>query len=167
MNHQIVPPLRPSVVSYLVTRGSLWAPLLMLAALLIPSAQAEQSKKVGPFDVHYVAIPTTFLTPEIARQYDIVRGKDRAMVNLSILDDKGGAVSATVKGTMKNLPGQVLPLKFVEVREGDALYYIASVRFTDQEIVRFKVEFSTDVGSANQTDETYELEFQQKLYWEP
>jgi len=138
--------------------------ILCLAALLASTAvYSEQSQQVGPFEVHYIAFPTTFLSPEIARQYDIVRGKDRALVNLSILDAQGKAVTATVEGTMKNLPGQILPLKFVEVREGDALYYLASARYTDQEIVRFKIEFSP---TADSTPQSYKLEFQQKLYWE-
>lgn len=131
---------------------------------LSATVQAEQNKKIGPYDVHYIAFPTTFLSPEIARQYNIVRGKDRALVNISILDNQGKAVAADIRGTMKNLPGQILPLDFVEVREGDALYYLASARYTDQEIVRFKIEFTPQTSSSPRA---YQLEFQQKLYREP
>ena len=48
------------------------------------TSTAEQMKKLGRFEVHYVVVPTTFFSTVIAERYDIVRGKDRAMMNVSV-----------------------------------------------------------------------------------
>jgi len=121
---------------------------------------AEQSQKLGNFDVHYIVFPTTLLSAEIANQYNIVRARDRALLNVSVLDANGAAVKAKVTGSVKNLPGQILSLKFNEVIEQPARYYLAEVRFTDQEIMRFVVEIEAADGKR------HELKFEQKLYWE-
>jgi len=69
-------------------------------------------------------------------------------------------VRAKLNGTVKNLPGQILRLNFEEVIEGDAVYYLAQTRFSDQELMRFKINFVGPDGVENK------LDFDQKLYWE-
>ena len=132
-----------------------------IAALLCSvGALAEQSKKVGNYTVHYVAFASTFISPEMAKKYDIVRGRNRALVNISVLGADNMPVRAKLSGTVKNLPGQVIPLQFEEVLEGDAVYYLTQTRFSDQEIMRFTIKFKGPDGVAN------ELKFEQKMYWE-
>ena len=46
-------------------------------ALALPAA-AENSVRSGDLVVHYNAVPTTSLTPEVARQYAITRSANRA-----------------------------------------------------------------------------------------
>jgi hypothetical protein len=139
--------------------------LLLLAVLacglgITAPGHAEQTQKFGNLEVHYIVFPTTLLSAEIANQYNIVRARDRALLNISILDADGNAVKARVTGSVKNLPGQILALRFNEVVEQPARYYLAEVRFTDQEIMRFVVEIEAADGKR------HELKFEQKLYWE-
>ena len=47
--------------------------LLMFSSSFIGSAMAENMKKLGTFNVHYIAIGATFITPEIAKTYNIER----------------------------------------------------------------------------------------------
>ena len=96
----------------------------------------------------------------MARKYNVVRGRNRALINISVLDKDNQPVRAKLNGTVKNLPGQILRLNFEEVVEGDAVYYLAQTRFSDQEIMRFDIRFVGPDGIAN------ELKFEQKLYWE-
>ena len=53
--------------------------LLLLVSVLITlmpaTAQAENMKKLGSMNVHYIALGATFLTPEIAQAYGIQRSK--------------------------------------------------------------------------------------------
>jgi hypothetical protein len=138
-----------------VFRGSVLAGLLLT---LMPSAQAEQFRRLGAWDVHYVVIRTSFLKPEIAARNNIVRGRDRALLNLSVLGRDGQPVAAEVTGTVRNLLEQVQPLEFQTVREGTAIYYLAEVRHTDRETLRFAIDIVPPDGIPQQ------LRFQQQLY---
>ncbi|MCB1683236.1 MAG: DUF4426 domain-containing protein [Pseudomonadales bacterium] len=131
--------------------------LLLLAGL---SAQAEQMQKLGEYEVHYVVVPTSFFNPAIADRYDIVRGKDRALMNLSILNADQVPVTAQVEGTMTNLLGQQQQLEFTEVREGSAVYYLAPIKHTDRETLRFSIRIAVP------GDTPHELKFQQQMYWD-
>lgn len=131
--------------------------ILFLCAL---PASGEQQQKLGPFEVHYVVVPTSFFNTDIAERYDIIRGKDRALMNISILDRDLVPVHALVEGLITNLLGQQQSLEFKEITEGDAVYYLAPIKHTDRETLRFTVEITVP------GDETRELRFQQQMYWD-
>ena len=63
-------------------------------------------------------------------------------------------------GITKNLLSQEVDLEFREVREGPAIYYLAEVRHTDRETLRFRIEVTTPDG------EIRELAFQQQMFWD-
>lgn len=134
-------------------------PWLLIAGLLLaPSAQAEQFRRLGAWDVHYVVIRTSFLKPDIAARNNIVRGPDRALLNISVLGQDGQPVAAELSGTVRNLLEQVTPLEFQTVREGEAIYYLAQIRHTDRETLRFAIDIVPPDGI------TQQLRFQQQMY---
>ncbi len=128
--------------------------------LCAASANAEQMERLGPYEAHYVVVNTTFFNEEVAARYDLVRGRDRALVNLSFLDDTGTPIAVSLQGTVKNLLSQEETLDFREVREGEAIYYLAEIRHTDRDTLRFRVQVTTPDG------ETRELAFQQQMFWD-
>jgi len=134
----------------------LLAGLLLLG--LLPGAHAEQFKRLGAWDVHYVVVRTSFLKPEIAARNEIIRGPDRALLNISVIGQDGKPVTAALTGHVRNLLEQNMPLEFREVREGEAVYYLAQFRHTDREILRFYVDITPPDGTAQR------LEFQQQMY---
>lgn len=131
--------------------------LLTLSLACIP-AQAEQMQEFGAWQVHYVVIPTTFLLPEIAQQYKITRGKDRALINVSLIHNSNGPSTATATGEVVNLLSQTQQLEFREVREGEAVYYLADLKHTDRDLLRFQLQVQTPQGR------TLQVKFQQKMY---
>ena len=131
---------------------------LVLLIAACPFANAEQMRKLGTWDVHYVVIRTSFLTPEIAARNGIVRGPDRALLNVSVIGADGRPVAATLAGTVRNLLEQSSPLEFAEVREGEAIYYLAQLRHTDRDTLRFVIDIRPPDGT------TQRLEFQQQMY---
>ncbi|WP_448564576.1 DUF4426 domain-containing protein [Thalassotalea ganghwensis] len=143
----------------------LFAKLLLSFSLLllsISSSHAENMQKLGGMNVHYMAIGATFLTPEIAKAYNIERSKYNGLVNISVLDNtKAGLPAKTVSitGSAKNLAGQRKNLSFTEVKEGDAIYYLAQVNYRDQETIVFDL-------TINDGNETQQLKFSQKFYTE-
>ncbi|WP_257324432.1 DUF4426 domain-containing protein [Pseudoalteromonas rhizosphaerae] len=121
--------------------------------------QGAQYKELGPWQVHYIAFPSTFIQPQIAKTYGLERSGYKGIVNISILkkDSDATAQTAILKGTAKNLLGNKQTLDFKEVIEGDAIYYLAQVDFTNEEILRFEIEIQ-------QGNQFQKLQFQQKFY---
>lgn len=150
---------------HLPTWSNLWSSACLATTLLlslsiagINSAHAEQMQEFGAWQVHYVVIPTTFLLPEVAEQYNITRGKDRALINVSLIHNTDGPSTATASGEVINLLSQRQQLEFREVREGDAIYYLADLKHTDRDLLRFELQVKTPQGRMLQ------VKFQQKMY---
>lgn len=121
---------------------------------------AEQFKTLGSWDVHYIVINTSFLTPEIARAYGLQRSKYQGLVNISVLDKTSHqAQSVSVMGEATNLLGTQKDLVFKEVQDGDAIYYLAVLPFRHDEQYRFNV----DIRHGNETET---LTFKHKFYSE-
>ncbi|MGS2719618.1 DUF4426 domain-containing protein [Paraglaciecola aestuariivivens] len=129
-----------------------------LSILLTNPAQAEQKQVLANWDVHYIALNSTFLTPSVAKQYGIVRSKFNGLINISVLDrqDKS-AQSVVLTGEAKNLLGVVKKLSFKQVQEGQSIYYLATLPFSDREQYRIQVDISD--GAVTKT-----LKFQHKFY---
>ncbi|MEK0160894.1 DUF4426 domain-containing protein [Pseudoalteromonas piscicida] len=140
--------------------------IIALMMLLAPGAFAQdeqggQFKDLGPWEVHYIAFPSTFVQPTIAKAYGLIRSGNKAIVNISVLADKPGkpAVKARVVGSAKNLLGKTVQLEFKEVVEGEAIYYLAQLDYDDEDIFRFDIEISEGKQSRK-------LTFSQKFYVE-
>jgi hypothetical protein len=136
------------------------ATLLIAISFVSVNAHAEVKKTLGDWEVHYIALTTTFLTPEIARANNIVRSGKNALVNISVLDGRSKKAQVVeMTGTARNLLGTVKQLDFKQVKEGDAIYYLASVPFAHKEVLRFDIDIKQ--GRVNQN-----LQFQQTMYVE-
>jgi hypothetical protein len=123
-------------------------------------AKAEQKKTLGDWDVHYIAFPSTFLSPEVARANNITRSTTQAVVNISVLDSETKeALDIEISGNARNLLGTNKTLNFTTVKEGQAIYHLATVSFDDKEVLRFNIDIVDGNVSQN-------LKFQQKMYEE-
>lgn len=95
------------------------------------------SHDFGDYVLHFNAIRTDALTPEVARSNNIPRSANRALVNISILKKTDGADGVPVPGKVAvqavNLNGQFKDLTVREVREGDAIYYLGDVAVANDE----------------------------------
>nr|WP_136250373.1 DUF4426 domain-containing protein [Ningiella ruwaisensis] len=134
--------------------------IFILLSFVIVSSDllAEQKKTLGDWDVHYIAFPSTFLEPEVAKANNITRSSTRAVINISVLDSKSkAALEVEVSGNARNLLGTNKPLEFTTVKEGDAIYHLATVNFDDKEVLRFTIDMKQ--GNVSQ-----QLKFQQKMY---
>ncbi|MBL4900472.1 MAG: DUF4426 domain-containing protein [Colwellia sp.] len=123
-------------------------------------ANADNMKKLGSMNVHYMAIGSTFFTPEIAKVYGITRSRYNGLINISVLDNtKAGnpAKTVSISGQAKNNLGQFKTLVFTEVKEGDAIYYLAQVKYGNEETLHFTLAIND--GKEQQT-----LKFSQKFY---
>ncbi len=134
--------------------------IITLGVLFITSASAENMKKLGSMNVHYMAIGSTFFTPEIAKVYGITRSRYNGLINISVLDNtKPGSPAKTVSitGKAKNNVGQFKDLAFKEVKEGKAIYYLAQVSYNHEETIHFDIII-------NDGKEKQNLKFSQIFY---
>ncbi|GAA4875519.1 DUF4426 domain-containing protein [Ferrimonas pelagia] len=137
--------------------------LLIASLFLLAPASAEQKLQVGDYAIHYVSFGSTFLTPQIAKNYGITRSRYTGLVNVSVIDtsqptDETHAVPVAISGTARNLLGSSKTLEFKEIREGDAIYYIAELSHSNEETFTFNIELS------NGSDLNTKLRFEQKFY---
>jgi len=142
-------------------RLALLCQLGLAALLLAPTAQAE-SQTFGDYTVHYIAVNSTFISPEIAAQYDIERNRRGAFLNIAVLknnaDGSTTPVTATVSGGKQNLLQQSGDITFQEVREGAAIYYLGQFSFSNAELLRFVVEVQPEQkGAAHRIEWTTTL----------
>ncbi|ACL73995.1 DUF4426 domain-containing protein [Thioalkalivibrio sulfidiphilus] len=118
--------------------------LLVMAGALSGTVHAGGQQDFGDYVVHFNALSTDFLSPDVARSYNITRSRNRALINISIMKKSLGVGTepqlAVVTGKAVNLRGQTLPLQFREVRDSTAIYYLAEVGIDDGETLDFMIE---------------------------
>ncbi|MDR7121537.1 DUF4426 domain-containing protein [Rheinheimera soli] len=132
----------------------------LVLALFISPLQAEQKKVLGPWDVHYIAFDSTIIDAKIAQSYQLQRSKYQAVLNISVLNSKDQkAQQVRISGTATDLTQKQIELSFREVKEGEAIYYLAQVPVHDQKHLKFKLDIWQ--GTENQ-----KLEFSQMFYTE-
>lgn len=150
-----------SLLGLLAACGGAGGPTEVPEALPAGTSSAD----IGDHIVHFSAQSTDQLPPLVAREYNIVRSKDRAMLNVSVIRKEDNLpVPAEIKVKTINLTSQ---LKNVTMRRIDeagptaAIYYIGETSVANREWlifdisvkpegvilptnVRFKKQFYTD-----------------------
>jgi len=145
-----------------VTARTLCAAIALAAATLLggcnrgPVAKAPPAQELsetfhdfGNYEIHFNALRTDALTPEIARTYGIQRSTNRVMLNVAILHKEADQaprkpVDATVQVDAYNLNGQLKNLEMRRVSEGEAIYYIGEVSIAGAEILVFDISVTPD-----------------------
>lgn len=127
----------------------------------VPEAQpaGATSTDIGDHVVHFSAQSTDQLPPEVARAYNIVRSKNRAMLNVSVLEEATGSpVAAVVTVRTVNLTGQLKSVTMREINEQDAIYYIGEVPVANRETLVFDISVKPD-GSDESSDVRFKRQF--------
>ncbi|GMM91396.1 DUF4426 domain-containing protein [Vibrio fortis] len=140
----------------------LWITALLTSLIALPT-WAGQFKNIKDVEVHYSAFNSTFLTAQVAKQYQLKRNGYSAILNISILDTSAlgkPATTAKISGTARNLVGNTRTLEFREIKEGDAIYYLAEFPITHEENITFDIDVNSGLKGAGP------LRFTQKFYVE-
>lgn len=113
----------------------------------VPAAEpaGATSVDIGEHIVHFSAQSTDNLPPEVARAYDFVRSKNRAMLTVSVLEkDTNKAVTAEVTVKTVNLTGQLKNITMRTITEGDAIYYIGETPVANRETLIFDITITPE-----------------------
>lgn len=117
--------------------------LSLLLLLCGWNVQAEQFVEDDAYVVHYSAFNSTMLQPEVAKANDLMRSRQRAVMNIAVQrkmpDGSRKAVMAQLKGYTGALGGSERPLDFKMVSEGDAIYYLAEFLIGNGEKLNFDI----------------------------
>ncbi len=138
--------------------------LLFIACAWLGARAANDTQQTfAGYEIVYSAFNSSFISPEVAATYHIIRGKDRGLVNIAVLktgaDVNIGGKPALVTGYVSNILGQRQQLAFVEVNEGTATYYLAPFRFQNEDFMTFKIRVQQDPDKPAD-----ELSFQRTFY---
>jgi len=133
------------------------------AAAPEPALRSTESfRDFGDYVVHFNAISTDQLTPDIARQYGIVRSNNRAMLNVSILRKEPGTTGVPVSGSVSasavNLTGQHKSMTLREIREEAAVYYIGELSVANEETLIFTID-ATPINESSRFSVRYMKQF--------
>jgi hypothetical protein len=98
--------------------------------------------------VHFSAQLTEQLPPEVARAYGILRSKNRAMLNVAVLEaDTGKPVTADITVKTVNLNGQLKNVVLRKIQEQEAIYYIGETSVANQETLIFDITVTPEGSS--------------------
>jgi hypothetical protein len=135
-----------------------------LALVYTGITSGAEVARVGDLEMHGVAVLSTELTPEAARDYNITPGPGRGLLTVTLI--KKGR-----NGKAESVPGQVyagavtqdnklftIPIR--EIRQPDGVYYLGEYRVQAPDTLRFlvnanvlgkpmKAEFSRAFGTAH------------------
>ena len=128
----------------------------------VPTAEpaGETMKDIGDHVIHFSAQSTDQLPPEVARAYNIVRSKNRAMLNVSILRESDNVpVPGDVTVKTVNLTGQLKNVTMRRIDEQDAIYYIGETPVANRETLIFDITVQPEG-----VDTPSEVRFKRQFY---
>lgn len=129
---------------------------LSVNAMAAETIKGERQETFGDMTVHYNTFNSTYLQPDIAKAAELIRSKNQGVINVSII--KGDKpVIAQVSGTVKDLTSKSVPLKFKQITETGAVYYIAQFPVDQQEVRTFEINVQTG-------DKINTINFNQELF---
>ena len=127
------------------------------APTAVPAGETMQD--IGEHIVHFSALTTDRLPSEVARTYSITRSRNRAMLNVSVIDKSDGkSVPANVDVTVSNLTGQIKNITIRRINEQEAIYYIGDITVANRENLIFDISVTPD-GHQEPSDIRFMREF--------
>lgn len=134
------------------------AAVWLFGAALMAQALPQGEVALGQYQLLYSAINSTLLPAEMATAYNLKRKADEVLINITVLDTQTKrAVPVRLTGVAKNLIQQSKPLSFREIKETDAIYYLATLRTTEREVFHFLLDVGLPDGRLEKVKFTQEL----------
>ena len=135
---------------------------ILLAPAVASAGVEETTRETDTHIIHFNVFNSSFLTPEIAKQYGLKRSNYHAMLNLAV-HEKGSPedkpIPVLLQGTVTNIVQQQRSLEFKEIQEGSAIYYLSDFRISDDDLLTFDIKIRTNADSPG-----YDLRFKRRVY---
>jgi hypothetical protein len=125
--------------------------LILLTGMLAVSggAMAQQSEDFANHEVHYNALNSSLISPQVAQAYGIRRSSSSALLTITIMKKEEGTfgtpIRAKVKASGINLTGQRRTIDMREASDsGGAVYYLGELPIRNMELYNFTVEMEVE-----------------------
>jgi hypothetical protein len=127
--------------------------LTLLCWQTLAYAQNNISHDLKDHIVYYNVFNSSLITADIAKQYNLIRSKNQVYLNIAVVKKSGGygVAPRKISGVNRNLLQQRFPLKFIEIKEATATYYLAPIRFNNEEIMHIDITVQPDYKSQEST----------------
>ncbi len=125
--------------------------------VIAPISQANVHT-IGDITIHYNALSSANIPAEVAAAYKIRRSGRTGIINITVMKNNK-PIMANIFGNGKNLTGQLKELAFKEIREEQAVYYIATFTFSNAEKLSFDLQVQPE-----RKGKLIPLQFKQQLY---
>lgn len=105
-------------------------------------APAPAHQDFGNLRVHFNAIPTLAMSEAVARQYDVQRNADKALLTVALRTVAGNeelAAEGEVQAVAVDLQGMRQTIAFTPARTGDYTDYIGTFRIAERDSYRFEI----------------------------
>lgn len=122
-----------------------------------PAAQGRTDEGAGALAGALQRLQLQLSHPEVAKAYGLERSRYNAIINIAVQDKQKVAQAVGITGEAKNLTGTIRTLSFQEVKEGDAIYYLATLPYRNEDTYQFTLKI---MGGGQQQN----LSFQQTFY---
>lgn len=131
---------------------------LALALLFISTAAPTQGiVQHGEYQIHYNAIPSGFLTPEVAQSYGVLRSRNRGVLLVSVKRD-ATAVKARIDAEAGPGGDRLQPIEMRPVQTGGVTSYLGSFTIAEGESRYFRLHITPAGGTP------IDLEFAQQFF---
>lgn len=121
--------------------------LILLTGMFAVSSGvlAQQSEVFENHEVHYNALNSNQIPPQVAQAYGIRRSSSSALLTITIMKKEEGTfgtpIHATVTASGINLTGQRRNIKMREASDADgAVYYLGELPVRNMELFNFTVQ---------------------------
>lgn len=117
------------------------------------NAQDNISYELADHTVYYNVFNSSLIPAKVARSYNLIRAKDRVYLNVAVVKKSGGygVAPAKLEGVYRNLMQQKFPLDFIEIKEATATYYLAPIRFNNEDILHLDITVQADANTPEST----------------
>lgn len=119
--------------------------LLLLTAVLATQVQAQADERYSTqgIELYSVAIPTSELTVEAAKKYNVERSPTRGLLTVTLVRKDKSLTKETLAGQVYagaiNLRNNLSSIPIREIRDGDAVYYLGEFQVSAPDTLRFLV----------------------------
>lgn len=136
--------------------------LLLCFTTAAAIAQDNISERFGSYEVFYSTFNSSFISPDIAKAYGFIRGKDKALINVAVikhnLDGTAKNIDAAIKGEWSDLIHKKA-FEFKRIQEESAVYYLAPFDIQHKNDMYFTVTVYP-----NGARRDFQLKFKKRLY---
>jgi hypothetical protein len=125
------------------------------------AAPQEAVSRIGDVTVRASVLPTQSLSEEIARRYGLTRSPDTVMLLVGVRqgpEAREVALPATITAVATDLSGRRHDIALRELRSGDLLDYVGTLKISPPDTVRFDLTVVRAGGATSQMQFTRDFQ---------